>query len=951
MIEGFFEIMSGNKGVKSPQELWETVSSKSVHLVEKIFYNLGVLVARHPWKTVVLTFTFVCLSCIGLSNFHIEKNPMNLWVPPESDFFYDTNWYIDKFGTGFRLQKVILTAENVLDPEVLLVIYNITDKIKNIKVDYQDEVYSIKDLCFKVPILNFYNSNRKKRSLDSLNSDNRNKNNSVDSGSDFSDPTLWVSDEFYCDFLDSFQYTCLRYNILDLWKNDLANITQASSQDIIDKVNTVKSNPTTGHPIDYTQHLGGVTYNEQGQLVSAKSIMLVWYTQVNMTAINLNEMGNLVGTEDWVSIPLALWENEFLETMRSLSSDLSSVDLFYEAGRSFADISGKAMFDDLDKLFLGILLMFLYIQFALTRFNWLQIRLTLGSVGLLCVGLAYVSAVGWCSILGISFGPVHSSLPFLLMGLGIDDMFVMNACWENLPASASQKPLHVKVGLMLEHAGVSIVITSFTDIVALLIGAITILPSLKSFCIYAAVGVFFIFCYSVTFYVAVFTLDMKRIEDNRNGILFCYKHKKEIKLVTNKTVFQNILAYFYKHVVFTIPGKTLVILFTFIITGFSIQAILHLEQRFDPKWFIPDGTYYKEFMNAHDYYYPEEGNMAMVFLGKMEYHNEMVKLHDMVKELKKEVYVVEPSSWVDALHQYVLQNFNRDMLNNSSAVTESEFNSYLSRFLYSPVGGRYQVNFKFAQNFSCGNPATDILASTMSFKFMKFSGPAEYIPAMNRVKDIVKSANITSGDGYRSVWSKVFASWVTDEVISVEVERNIELALLCVMVCTIILITNLQMCLWIFLCVLLTIINVLGCMQRWGMTVDIVCCIGLELATGLCVDYAAHVGHTFLTLKEGSSSDRAFKTVTSIGSAVLLGGGSTFLSLSLLSMSKAYTFQSFFKIFLLVILFGLFNGLVFLPVGLSLIGPGAYKTKKLKIPTELVVLNGKRDVVENPPED
>ncbi|XP_050562223.1 protein patched homolog 1-like [Spodoptera frugiperda] len=943
--------MPKDKSFRSPQKLWESVSSKSVHIVEGLFFKLGVAVARHPWKTVLFTFSFVLLSCIGLLRFHIEKNPMNLWVPPESDFYYDTNWYIDTFGTGFRLQKVIITADNVLEPEVLSAINNITKKINSIQVKYKNEEYSLKELCYKVPIVNFYNAGRVKRSLEMLPENSAHSNTSASGVSDFSDPTLWVNDEFYCDFLESFQFTCYRLNILDLWKNNQEEINQATKHDIVEKINKIKVNPTSGHPYDYTKLFGAMKYDEHGDIISAGSIMLTWFTQVNMTNIDVNEVGNLVGTEDWVSIPLAMWESEFLDLMESISHNFSDINIYYEAGRSFADISGKAMFDELDKLFLGILLMFLYIQFALSRYNWLEIKLTLGSVGLLCVGLAYITAVSWCSVLGISFGPIHSSLPFLLMGLGIDDMFVMNACWNNLPDSAAKKTLPVKVGLMLKHAGVSIVITSFTDIVALLIGAITILPSLKSFCIYAAMGVFFIFCFSVTFYVAVFTLDLKRIEDNRNGILFCYQHKKQIRISDSKTVFQTFLEQFYKRVVFTIPGKIVVILFTLIITGFSIQAILHLEQRFDPKWFIPDDTYYKDFLNANEVYYPEEGNMAMVFLGEMNYNKEFIKIHDMIQELKKETYIYDVSTWVEHFHQYVLQNYNRDLVKNASALTDQEFNRHLSRFLYSPIGGRFQVNFKFAETFACGIPATQIKASTMLFNFAKFRGPEEYIPAMNHVRNIVKTTNITTGDGYRSVWSKVFANWVTDEIIAVEVERNIELALLCVMLCTVILITNLQMCLWIFVCVLLTILNVLGCMQRWGMTVDIVCCIGLELATGLCVDYAAHVGHTFLTLTEGSSSERAFKTVTSIGSAVMLGGGSTFLSLSLLSMSKAYTFQSFFKIFLLVILFGLFNGLIFLPVGLSLIGPDAYKPKKHKIAAEMVELNGNNGTIEKQLED
>nr|CAD7569661.1 unnamed protein product [Timema californicum] len=64
-------------------------------------------------------------------------------------------------------------------------------------------------------------------------------------------------------------------------------------------------------------------------------------------------------------------------------------------------------------------------------------------------------------------------------------------------------------------------------------------------------------------------------------------------------------------------------------------------------------------------------------------------------------------------------------------------------------------------------------------------------------------------------------------------------------------------------------VNVAGMMFYWGLTIDIVSCIGLELASGLCVDYAAHVGHNFLTCN-GSNNNRALKVVTDMGSAINL---------------------------------------------------------------------------------
>ena len=54
------------------------------------------------------------------------------------------------------------------------------------------------------------------------------------------------------------------------------------------------------------------------------------------------------------------------------------------------------------------------------------------------------------------------------------------------------------------------------------------------------------------------------------------------------------------------------------------------------------------------------------------------------------------------------------------------------------------------------------------------------------------------------------------------------------------------------------------------------------------------------------------------------GGFSTFLAFILLANSKSHVFSTFFKVFFLVIVFGLFNGLLLLPVMLSLVGPAAY---------------------------
>ena len=57
-----------------------------------------------------------------------------------------------------------------------------------------------------------------------------------------------------------------------------------------------------------------------------------------------------------------------------------------------------------------------------------QILLT----GLFSVLMALVTSYGICSILGFFISPLHNFIPFLLLGLGVDDMFVIVQAFKQL---------------------------------------------------------------------------------------------------------------------------------------------------------------------------------------------------------------------------------------------------------------------------------------------------------------------------------------------------------------------------------------------------------------------------------------------------------------------------------------------------------------------------------------
>ena len=62
------------------------------------------------------------------------------------------------------------------------------------------------------------------------------------------------------------------------------------------------------------------------------------------------------------------------------------------------------------------------------------------------------------------------------LGIGIDDMFVISQCWSNMKKDPCNTKLSLpdQMGVTLKHAGVSITITTVTDVFAFGVGAFSV---------------------------------------------------------------------------------------------------------------------------------------------------------------------------------------------------------------------------------------------------------------------------------------------------------------------------------------------------------------------------------------------------------------------------------------------------------------------------------------------
>ena len=78
----------------------------------------------------------------------------------------------------------------------------------------------------------------------------------------------------------------------------------------------------------------------------------------------------------------------------------------------------------------------------------------------------------------------------------------------------------------------------------------------------------------------------------------------------------------------------------------------------------------------------------------------------------------------------------------------------------------------------------------------------------------------------------------------------------------------------------------------------------------------------------GTNLQRAQKSLSMIGPAVINGGTTTFLAVILLCDSTSHGLLTFFKVFFLTVLFGLFHAIVYLPVLLRFEAPSTYCSKE-----------------------
>ena len=158
-----------------------------------------------------------------------------------------------------------------------------------------------------------------------------------------------------------------------------------------------------------------------------------------------------------------------------------------------------------------------------------------------------------------------------------------------------------------------------------------------------------------------------------------------------------------------------------------------------------------------------------------------------------------------------------------------EFYKILYKFLCSN-GSDFMGSIKLTQDFGCdgaqpiyGDHEPEILALTFTYNHRQYDSSIDMIESINSVKDVINANKDSLGsEGRVFAHSAQYSDFVTLEIITAELLRNILLAVVCIFVVTLLLLSNIFASAMVVGSVILTLLDVAGFMYWWGLTIDTV---------------------------------------------------------------------------------------------------------------------------------
>ncbi|XP_030630613.1 patched domain-containing protein 3 [Chanos chanos] len=661
----------------------------------------------------------------------------------------------------------------------------------------------------------------------------------------------------------------------------------------------------SGENVSLELSLGGEEVNNNSFVQSAKALRLMYFLREDHEDKNK--------TDEWLT--------KFIQLLRSESESAertAHIKVSYYTSLSMQQEFEKSS-ESVIKLF--SITYFLAISFSILsclRFDNVRNKVWVATVGVFSAGLAVVSSMGLMLIFRVPFVITVALSPFLVLGIGIDDMFIMISSWQ-------QTNVHDEVSNRMadtyRDAAISITVTTLTDILALFLSYSNPFGSVQSFCLYAGTAILFCYLYNITFFGAFLALNGIREKENRHWFT-CMKIPEECPLVSTKAYLvccvggaydhdtgteeeqpiRRFIRKYYGPFLATSWVKVVVVVLYIGYLSLSIYGCHIVNQGIDLRHLAKDKSYVVSYYDDHETYFRRYGPTVMLAVnGTFRYWNvtEREELENCITNFKNLISVKSVStSWLHSFEDYA----DRSDINISS---ETPFEKHLQSFL-----DRYEI---FRQDVKITHQHK-VHASRLFLQTVNFNNSA--------AKTILESLRKTAKDCSQPlvVYHPSFIFYDQYAVIEDITIQTVCVATVAMLFISFLLIPSPFCALWVTFAIGSVIVGVIGFMALINISLDSISMINLIISIGFSVDFSAHISYSFVSSTKAGANERMVDALSHLGYPILQGALSTILGVVVLSASESYIFRTFCKITSLVIVFGLLHGIAFIPVFLTFLG-------------------------------
>ncbi|XP_078576017.1 patched domain-containing protein 3-like [Branchiostoma floridae x Branchiostoma japonicum] len=685
----------------------------------------------------------------------------------------------------------------------------------------------------------------------------------------------------------------------------------------------------------FGSELGGVELSTDNRtILSSKALHLVYNVQTNL--------GQWIDTFRQVC---SRFESEKITvnylTVSSVDDDVASLP------PRVAVYIGAAI---------GLLIVFSV--FSCMMLDWVLTKPWLAVIGVLSAVLAIVSSIGVVLLAGESFSSLTTAIPFLLLGIGVDDMFVMIAAWRKCDVTL---PVQERMGRAMSDAGVSITITSITDCLAFVAGVMNVFPSVRLFCIYASVGVAFDFLYQITFFAAFMSLTGRRERANRH----CFtclpvlpKSQAQDKSAAyrlccaagvskqegnpsseefNKDPLLNRLLYNYLVPFILKPWSKLVIFLLYAAyLGVAIWGCLQIRIGLQYQNVVADDSHVRGYYDAEETHFQKYGRKVDIFVTEpQEYWTIDVQqaLLDKLKAFDQSQYFYDTSETSEVWLRDYLRFLNQTG-NSHAATNKTSFLQILISQFLPTVGREYYGSMNFADN------NTGITASRF------FVIPKDVTTSERGKLMMIEARSIAEREPLR-MKAYSFDFFLSDQVVTIlpSTLQTVGIAVAIMFVVCFLLIPHCGATFLITFALVSINVGLVGYMTLWGINLDLVSVLSILMCIGFSVDFFAHITYAYVTSKEAKPVEKIREAMRAVGMPIVQSSLSTILAMLVLGFFPAYIFRAFFKTIFLVMVFGAAHGLVILPILLTILpscGQG-----KVHVDSEMVKESSKNTTISN----